>query len=64
VGLTLFAFGPFEKVFLADGRVQYVAPVYERAVLGVSIALLPAWVAAVGFAFQVYFDFWAIPTWR
>jgi alginate O-acetyltransferase complex protein AlgI len=57
VGLTLFAFGLFEKVFLADSIAPFVTPIYEHATSGSSIALLSAWIAAVGFTLQIYFDF-------
>jgi alginate O-acetyltransferase complex protein AlgI len=57
VGLTLFAFGLFEKVMLADNIAQIVTPIYGSAASGNSVALLPAWIAAVGFTFQIYFDF-------
>lgn len=57
VGVTLFAFGLFEKVFLADNVAQFVTPIYEQAASGGRLALLPAWVAAMGFTLQVYFDF-------
>ena len=57
VGLTLFTFGLFKKVFIADGIAPVVRPIYEQAALGNSIAFLPAWVAAVGFTLQIYFDF-------
>jgi alginate O-acetyltransferase complex protein AlgI len=57
VGLTLFAFGLFKKVFLADSLAKFVTPIYERAASGSSMALVPAWIAAVGFALQIYFDF-------
>jgi len=57
VGLTLFAFGLFKKVFIADGIVPLVTPIYEQATSGSSIGLLLAWVAAVGFTLQIYFDF-------
>ncbi len=57
VGITLFAFGLFEKVYFADHLARYVTPLYEQAAAGASIALSPAWVAAIGFTFQIYFDF-------
>jgi alginate O-acetyltransferase complex protein AlgI len=57
VGLTLFAFGLFQKVFLADSIAPLVTPIYQQATSGASIALLPAWIAAVGFTLQIYFDF-------
>jgi D-alanyl-lipoteichoic acid acyltransferase DltB (MBOAT superfamily) len=57
VGLTLFAFGLFQKVFIADNVAQFVTPIYEQATSGSSIPLLSAWIAAVGFTLQIYFDF-------
>ena len=57
VGLTLFAFGLFEKLLLADSIAPFVTPVYERAASGSSIGLLSAWIAAVGVTLQIYFDF-------
>jgi D-alanyl-lipoteichoic acid acyltransferase DltB (MBOAT superfamily) len=57
VGVTLFAFGLFQKLFLADNVARFVTPIYEQATSGSSIALLSAWFAAVGFTLQVYFDF-------
>src|ERR1700693_6200604 len=52
VGLPLFAFGLFEKVFLADSLAQFVTPIYAQATSGSSIAFVPAWIAAVGFTLQ------------
>lgn len=57
VGVTLFVLGLFKKVVLADGMAQYVSPVFGAAAAGDSISLLPAWMAAVGFTLQIYFDF-------
>jgi alginate O-acetyltransferase complex protein AlgI len=57
VALTLLAFGLFKKVFLADNIALLVTPIYEQAKSGSHIALLSAWIAAVGFTLQIYFDF-------
>jgi len=57
VGLTLFAFGLFKKVFLADNVALFVTPIYAQASAGASIAWVSAWIAAVGFTLQIYFDF-------
>ena len=57
VGLTLFFFGLFKKVFLADHIGPLVTPIYEQAAAGNSISLLLAWMAAIGFTLQIYFDF-------
>ena len=57
VGLTLLAFGLFKKVFLADKIALLVTPIYEQARFGAHTALVPAWIAALGFTLQIYFDF-------
>src|SRR5271170_1185767 len=57
VGVTLFAFGLFKKVFIADGIAPIVTPIYQQAASGGSIALFAGWVAAIGFTLQIYFDF-------
>jgi alginate O-acetyltransferase complex protein AlgI len=56
VGLTLFFLGLFKKVVLADGIAPLVSSIYEAA-SGGAVALVPAWLAAVGFTLQIYFDF-------
>jgi len=57
VGLSLFGFGLFKKVVLADGISEYVSPIYETASAGSEVTLFPAWIAAIGFTLQIYFDF-------
>jgi alginate O-acetyltransferase complex protein AlgI len=57
VGLTLFFFGLFKKTILADSLAPVVTSIYEGAESGVAVSLLPAWMAAVGFTLQIYFDF-------
>jgi alginate O-acetyltransferase complex protein AlgI len=57
VGLTLFVFGLFKKVVLADGIAAYVTPLYEASAAGAQTSLIPAWIAALGFTLQIYFDF-------
>lgn len=57
VGLTLFFFGLFKKVFLADHIGPLVTPIYDQAAAGNSVSLLLAWMAAIGFTLQIYFDF-------
>lgn len=57
VGLTLFAFGLCKKVFLADSIAPVVTPLYQQAAMGSHPGFLTAWVAAIGFTFQIYFDF-------
>ena len=57
VGLTLLSFGLFKKVVLADNIATFVTPIYNQAALGSGISLVLAWVAAIGFTLQIYFDF-------
>jgi D-alanyl-lipoteichoic acid acyltransferase DltB (MBOAT superfamily) len=57
VALTLFIFGLFKKVVLADGLATLVSPLYAQAASGSALSLVPAWLAAVGFTLQIYFDF-------
>lgn len=57
VGVTLFALGLFKKVFIADSIALVVTPIYEHASSGNIISLMSAWIAAIGFTLQIYFDF-------
>lgn len=57
VGVTLFVFGLFKKVILADGIAPHVSAIYDEAPAPGMTTLLPAWLAAVGFTLQIYFDF-------
>jgi alginate O-acetyltransferase complex protein AlgI len=57
VGITLFCFGLFKKVVLADGMALHVTPVFEYAASGAAATLIQSWLAAVGFTLQIYFDF-------
>jgi D-alanyl-lipoteichoic acid acyltransferase DltB (MBOAT superfamily) len=57
VGLTLFMAGLFKKVVLADGIAPMIGVLYDQAASGVSVSLIPSWIAAIGFTLQIYFDF-------
>jgi alginate O-acetyltransferase complex protein AlgI len=57
VGVTLLIFGLFKKVVLADKIAPLVTPIYNHAAAGGHTSFLPAWMAAVGFTLQIYFDF-------
>ena len=57
VGLTLLLFGLFKKVVFADNIAQYVTPIYNHAAVGGGTSFLLAWMAAIGFTLQIYFDF-------
>jgi alginate O-acetyltransferase complex protein AlgI len=53
-GLLLFTLGLAKKVLLADGLARYVDLYLSRVA---SLNFITAWSAAIGFAFQIYFDF-------
>ena len=57
VGTTMFVFGLFKKVVLADGIAAYVTPLYGAAANGGQVSLITGWIAALGFTLQIYFDF-------
>jgi alginate O-acetyltransferase complex protein AlgI len=58
VGLTLLFFGLFKKAVLADNIAPLISPIYQHSAAGGGqTPLLAAWMAAVGFTLQVYFDF-------
>jgi alginate O-acetyltransferase complex protein AlgI len=57
VGLTLLVFGLFKKVVFADQIALFVTPIYNNAAAGSRTSFLLAWMAAIGFTLQIYFDF-------
>jgi D-alanyl-lipoteichoic acid acyltransferase DltB (MBOAT superfamily) len=57
VGLTLLSFGLFKKIILADKIAFLVTPLYQQAATQGGVSFLMAWMAAIGFTLQVYFDF-------
>lgn len=57
VGLTLLIIGLFKKVVMADSIGAMSDPVYDAAAQGQTLNTIDAWVATLGFSFQIYFDF-------
>jgi alginate O-acetyltransferase complex protein AlgI len=57
VGLTLFFLGLAKKLLLADPLSRLVTPLYGQAATGVPQSITDAWIAALGFTLQIYFDF-------
>jgi len=53
-GLTLFTLGLAKKVLIADNIAPWVAPVFDNAV---NVSCFEAWVGALSYTFQLYFDF-------
>ncbi len=57
VGITIFIFGLFKKVCIADTMAGYASPVFTAAEAGVTLTIFEAWGAALAYTFQLYFDF-------
>jgi len=57
VGLSIFSIGLFKKVILADSVAVYVSPVFLAAGAGTDLTMMDAWVGALAFTLQLYFDF-------
>ena len=57
IGVSIFAIGLFKKVCLADPSAQWVHPVFSAAASGQAVGFVDAWVAALAYSFQLYFDF-------
>jgi D-alanyl-lipoteichoic acid acyltransferase DltB (MBOAT superfamily) len=56
-GLAIFAAGLFKKVMLADPLVEYVTGPFAAADAGVAPSFGAAWIAALAYTLQLYFDF-------
>ena len=57
VGLTMFGIGLFKKVILADTIAPYADMAFDGVALGASISMLSAWIGALCYSLQLYFDF-------
>ena len=57
VGLTMFAIGLFKKVFLADAIAPFANQVFDGVGAGDALTMMIAWIGAVAYALQLYFDF-------
>lgn len=57
IGLTIFILGLSKKVLLADPLSVYVQYVFGAAGNGASIPFIDAWIGALAYTFQLYFDF-------
>jgi len=55
-GLPIFLVGLTKKVFIADNIASFISPIYTKAQTG-PLEALSAWVAALGYTAQLYFDF-------
>jgi alginate O-acetyltransferase complex protein AlgI len=57
VGLTMFGMGLFKKVVLADSIAPYATMAFDTAASGAPMSTLNAWIGAVAYTLQIYFDF-------
>jgi alginate O-acetyltransferase complex protein AlgI len=56
-GMLMFIIGLTKKVILADGVVGYVTPVFDAAKHGGLVTWGDAWLGALAYTVQLYFDF-------
>jgi alginate O-acetyltransferase complex protein AlgI len=57
VGLAIFSIGLFKKVVLADGISPYADAVFNAADQGLAVTVEEAWLGAMAYTLQLYFDF-------
>jgi alginate O-acetyltransferase complex protein AlgI len=55
-GLSLFTFGLFKKVFIADKLATFANPIFNEP-LSEGLNFYSAWVGALSYTLQLYFDF-------
>lgn len=56
-GVIIFALGLFKKIILADGVSPYADPIFQAADAGLLPDFQEAWLGALAYTFQLYFDF-------
>ena len=57
IGLTVFVAGLFKKVIFADRIAEYSNLAFSAAQQGIDLTFSEAWVGALGYTLQLYFDF-------
>ncbi|MES1990294.1 MAG: MBOAT family protein [Pseudomonadota bacterium] len=57
IGLTIFAIGLIKKVLIADRLALVSTPIFSTTLNGGEPALIEAWVGALAYTLQLYFDF-------
>lgn len=57
LGATLFLLGLFKKVVFADPLGENASPVFAAAASGVHSSMAEAWMGALSYTLQIYFDF-------
>ncbi len=56
LGLSIFIIGLFKKVVIADNLALFANPVFSAAA-GTTLSFQEAWLGALAYSFQLYFDF-------
>ncbi len=57
VGLSIFVLGLAKKVLIADSVADFSTPIFEAVKAGGQPMLFEAWVGALAYTLQLYFDF-------
>lgn len=57
IGISIFSIGLFKKVIIADNVESYATPLFTAAENGEVITFVEAWLGALSYSFQIYFDF-------
>ncbi len=57
IGSTIFLIGLFKKTVFADNVAAYATPVFKLADSGGELMFLEAWIGAISYSLQLYFDF-------
>jgi alginate O-acetyltransferase complex protein AlgI len=57
IGLTIFFFGLFKKVIIADRLGEWATPAFAMVDGGGVLSTQEAWLGAMTYTFQLYFDF-------
>lgn len=57
IGLTIFIIGLVKKIFFADSFALFSTPVFVAANEGTILSFFEAWVGAISYTLQLYFDF-------
>ncbi len=57
VGLTIFVLGLAKKVLIADSLADFSTPIFNAVAAGGQPMLFEAWIGALAYTLQLYFDF-------
>ncbi|MEH2089708.1 MBOAT family O-acyltransferase [Nostoc sp.] len=57
VGISIFSLGLFKKVVFADSIAVYANPVFDISDQSLQLTFFQAWVGAIAYSLQLYFDF-------